>query len=179
MEHIPSLILSQVCRTQGNSDAENQLGWMYQFGQGVETDNAMALTWYGLAADQGNAKGANNLQILTDDLEDNGGDRQNATSPVSDAAITQAQRWTKIQDLHRRIDKAEADAIYQDDLVDQLTHTGKGKTGVVVNVMNAMGSVGAVKFRIDAEKYRAQATRLRDELAQLESQSPSSGLAAP
>jgi Sel1 repeat len=39
---------------QGNSDAENQLGWMYQFGQGVKTDNAKALTWYGLAADQGN-----------------------------------------------------------------------------------------------------------------------------
>jgi TPR repeat protein len=87
---------------QGNSDAENQLGWMYQFGQGVKADNARALTWYGLAADQGNIQGQNNLQAFTDDLEDSG---QNATLPVSDVVIAQAQRWATIQDLHGRIDK--------------------------------------------------------------------------
>ena len=100
---------------QGNSDAENQLGWMYQFGQGVKSDNARALTWYGLAADQGNVQGQNNLQSFTDDLQDNGGEWQSATSAVSDAVIAQAQRWANIQDLHRRIDKVEADALYQDE----------------------------------------------------------------
>jgi len=153
---------------------------MYQFGQGGQTDNARALTWYGLAADQGNVKGENNLQIFTDNLQDNGGEWQNATVAVSDAAITQAQRWAKIQDLHRRIDRVEADALYQDDLVEQLTHTGNGKTGAVVKVMNAMGSVGAVKYRIEAEKYRAEAARMRDELAQVESENQSSvGVPAP
>jgi len=155
---------------QGNRDAENQLGWMYQFGQGIKTDNARALTWYGLAADQGSVQGSNNLQTLTDNLEDDGGEWQSATAPVSDAAVAQAQRWAKIQDLHRRIDKAEADALYQDDTVDQLEHTGKGKTGAVVKIINATGSVIAVKYRIEAEKYRAEASRLRDELVQVESQ---------
>jgi TPR repeat protein len=158
---------------QGNGTAENQLGWMYQFGQGVKTDNARALTWYGLAADQGNTQGKNNLQIFTDDLQDSGGDWQNATLPVSDAVIVQAERRAKINDLHGRIDKVEADALYQDDLVEQLTHTGKCKSDAITKVFNAMGSVGAVKFRIEAAKYRAEAARLRDELAQTESQNNS------
>jgi len=163
----------------GNSDAENQLGWMYQFGQGVGTDNAKALTWYGLAADQGNVQGKNNLQALTDDLQDRGGGEwQSATSAVSDAVIAQAQRWAKIRDLHARIDKAEADALYQDDLAEQLTHTGNGKSGAVVKMINAMGSVGAIKFHIEAEKYRTDAARLHDELAQIENQS-SVGVPAP
>jgi hypothetical protein len=73
--------------------------------------------------------------------------------------------------LHGRIDKLEADALYQDDLADQLEHTGNGKSGAVVKVMNAMGGVGAAKFRIAAEKFRAEAARLR-ELAQIESPKP-------
>src|SRR5262249_18490380 len=92
----------------------------------------------------------------------------------------QAQRWAKVQDLHRSIDKVEADALYQDDLVEQLTDTGKGKSGAVVKLMNAMSTVGAIKFRIEAEKDRAEAARLRDELAATESQSASSaGAPAP
>src|SRR5215469_457700 len=158
---------------QGNGMAENQLGWMYQFGQGVKIDNARALTWYGLAADQGNVQGKNNLQILTDDLED-GGEWQNATVSVSDAVIAEAQRWAKIRDLHGRIDKAEAAAENQDDLADQLEHFGKGKSDGINTVMDALGSVGAVKFRVEAEKYRAEAARLRDQLAQTESQNRSS-----
>ena len=154
---------------QGNSMAENQLGWMYQFGQGMEPDDAKALTWYGLSADQGNVHGKNNLQAFTDDLEDSG---QSASS-ARDPAIAQAQRWANIQDLHRRIDKVETDALYQDDLVDQLEHTGNGKNGAITKLINAMGSVGAVKFRIEAEKDRAEAARLRDELARLESQNQS------
>jgi Sel1 repeat-containing protein len=162
---------------QGDSTAENQLGWMYQFGQGMEPDDARALTWYGLSADQGNIHGKNNLQAFTDDLEDRG---QSANSSVSDAAIAQAQRWANIQDLHRRIDEEEADALHQDDLVDQLEHTGNGKNGAITKLINAMGSVGAVKFSIEAEKYRAEAARLRDELARIESQNQSTaGVPAP
>src|SRR5262249_49185523 len=130
-------------------------------------DNARALTWYGLAADRGNVKAQNNLQILTDNLQDDGGEWQNATSPVSDAAIAQAQLCAKIQDLHRQIDKVETDALYQDDLVEQLTHTGNGKSGAIVKVINATGSVIAVKYRIEAEKDCAEAAHLRDELAQI------------
>ena len=106
----------------------------------------------------------------TDNLEDDGGEWQSATAAVSDTAIAEAQRWAKIQDLHRRIDKAEAEALNQDDIVGQLEHTGKGKTGAVVKMINATGTVISVKYRIEAEKYRAEAVRLRDELAQIESQ---------
>jgi TPR repeat protein len=143
---------------------------MFQFGQGVKTDNARALTWYGLAADQGNTQGKNNLQALTDDLQDNGGEWQNATLPVRDPVVAQAERWAKINDLHSRINHAEALALSQDDLVEQLTHFGKGKSDALTKVMDAMGSVGATKYRIEAAKYRAEGARLRDQLAQTESQ---------
>ena len=136
---------------QGNSDAENQLGWMYQFGQGVRVDNARALTWYGLAGDLGNTKGKNNFQSLTDDLEDDGGELQNASRAVSDAAIAQAQRWANIRDLQRRIDAAEAHALYQDDYAGQLQHIGHGKSAAMAKVFNAMGSVGAVQHQVEAE----------------------------
>jgi len=43
-----------------------------------------------------------------------------------------------------------------------------------------MGSVGAVKFRIEAEEYRAEAARLHDELGRIESQNQSAaGVLAP
>ena len=137
---------------QGNSDAENQLGWMYQFGQGVQVDNARALTWYGLAGDLGNVKGKNNLQSLTDDLEDDGGELQNASHQVGDAAIAAAQRWAKIRDLQRRIDEAEAHALYQAEFADQLEHIGHGKSEAMTKVFNTMGSVAAVQHRGEAEK---------------------------
>jgi TPR repeat protein len=159
---------------QGNGTAENQLGWMYQYGQGVEQDDAKALTWYSLSADLGNIHGKRNFQGFSDDLKDRGeGVWQSANSSVSDSVIAQAQRWANIQDLHRRIDEVEADALHQDDLADQLEHTGNGKSGSITKIINAMGSVGAIKFRIEAEKYRAEAARLRDELPQVESQGKS------
>jgi TPR repeat protein len=169
-DYVQAMLWFNKAAAQGNSDAENQLGWMYQFGQGVKTDNARALTWYGLAADLGNVQGSNNLQILTDNLQDDGGEWQNATAPVSDAVIAQAQRWAKIQDLHRRIDKAEAEAVYQADYAYQDEHIGHGKSAAMTKVFNAMGSVGAIQHHLEAEKYRAEAERLRDELAQIEGQ---------
>jgi len=158
---------------EGNSDADNQLGWMYQFGQGVQTDNARALTWYGLAGDLGNALGKNNLQSLTDDLEDDGGEWQNATRPVNDPAIARAQRWERIRDLQVQIDHAEAVALDQDGFAEQLEHIGHGKSVAMAKVFNAMGTVAAVQHRADAEKNYAEAARLRDELAQIVGQSQS------
>lgn len=57
----------------------------------------------------------------------------------------------------------------QDDLADQIEHTGH-KNDFLTKTFNAMGSVGAVKFKVEAAKYRAEAARLRDKLAVLESQ---------
>jgi TPR repeat protein len=152
---------------QGNSDAENQLGWMYQFGQGVQPDDGKALAWYRLSADQGNIHGLNNLQAFKEILEDRG---EAVWQSASDAAIAQAQQRVRIQDLHSRINTLEAEANQQDSLADQLEHTGKGKTDKITKVFNAMGTVGAVKFRVEAAKYRAEASRLREELAGIENQ---------
>ena len=160
---------------QGNGDAENQLGWMYQFGQGVKTDYARALSWYQLSADQGNINGKRNLETLTADLEeDDGGDWQNATAPVRDPVIDQAQRWANIQDLRSRIDGVEADAEYQEEIASQLEGMGKGKNDGVSKIFTAMGNVGAAKYHIQAEKDRNEAASLRDQLARLEIQSQSS-----
>ena len=137
------------------------------------------MTWYGLAADLGSVQGKNDLQALTDDLQDDGGEWQNATIRVSDAAITQAQRWAKIQDLHRRIDASESHALYQDDYANQLEHIGHGKSVAMTKVFNAMGSVGAVQHRTEAEKSHLEATHLRDELAQVESQIQPAAFPAP
>src|ERR1700674_2927365 len=123
----------------------------------MEPDDTKALTWYRLADDQGNRNSINKLDSFTAELKERGsGVFESANAPVTDAAIAQAQRWANIQDLHRRINELEADALHQDDLADQLEHTGKGGGGVT-KIINAIGSVGAVKFHIEAAKYRDEA----------------------
>jgi TPR repeat protein len=153
---------------QGNSDAENQLGWMYQYGQGVKQSNANALAWYQLAADQGNVKGQNNLQAFSDELEDEG--NNSADAPVDDAAIDQARRRARSQYLRARIDGLEADALSQDREIQDLEHMGKGKRNAIGKVMDALGNTISVSPRLQAQKDREEASRLRDELAGIENE---------
>jgi hypothetical protein len=120
----------------------------------------------------GNINGERNLEAFTADLDEDG-TAQSAAAPVHDADLEQAQRWANIQDLRRRIDAAETDALYQDDLVSQLKGMSKGKKDVVSKLFTAMGDVGAVKYQVQAEKDRDEAARLRDELARIENQSQS------
>ena len=49
---------------QGNADAQNNLGVMYENGKGVARDTAEALKWYSLAAEQGMAQAQNNLGAM-------------------------------------------------------------------------------------------------------------------
>ena len=49
---------------QGNPEAQNMLGYMYRYGQGVPQDFEQARPWYRLAAGQGFARGQNNLGML-------------------------------------------------------------------------------------------------------------------
>jgi hypothetical protein len=144
---------------------------MHQFGQGVQQDDGKALAWYRLSADQGNTDGRDNLEAFTDVLKDRG-ERvwESANASASDAAIAQAQRREKIQDLSSRLNTLDADANQQDRLADQLEHAGEGKHDGMTKLFNAMGSVGAVKFRLAAQLDRAQAARLREELAGIENQ---------
>ncbi|MGH9569360.1 MAG: tetratricopeptide repeat protein, partial [Candidatus Angelobacter sp.] len=164
---------------QGNGAAMNQLGWMYQYGQGVKQDDGEALRWYQLSANEGNAQGQNNLQAFTDDLDyQNGGASENAINEtVDDPAFLEAQRWQDIRSLRAQITGLESDAVEQDDLAAQLEHMDKGKKDFVSKTFKAMGTVGAVKYHVQAAKYRAQAARLREHLANLESENsqPSRG----
>ena len=48
----------------GNVEAQNMLGYMYRYGQGVPQDFEQARYWYRLAADQGHARAQNNLGVM-------------------------------------------------------------------------------------------------------------------
>ena len=49
---------------QGNPKAQNTLGWMYRYGNGVPQDHKTAVKWYKLAADQGHADAQRNLGVM-------------------------------------------------------------------------------------------------------------------
>ena len=49
---------------QGNADAQNNLGVMYENGRGVPQDYAEALKWFRLAAEQGYARAQYNLGFM-------------------------------------------------------------------------------------------------------------------
>ena len=49
---------------QGDADAQNNLGAMFDAGEGVLEDDLEAMHWYRLAANQGNSVAQNNLGAL-------------------------------------------------------------------------------------------------------------------
>jgi TPR repeat protein len=49
---------------QGDADAQYELGWMYDNGEGVPENDAEAVKWYRLAAEQGDALAQNNLGVM-------------------------------------------------------------------------------------------------------------------
>src|SRR5437660_7453980 len=51
---------------QGDARAQNNLGAMYENGQGVPQNYAEAMKWYRLAADQGDAPAQYNLGVMYD-----------------------------------------------------------------------------------------------------------------
>ena len=51
---------------QGDADAQSNLGWMYENGQGVPQDYKEAVKWYRLSAEQGDAFTQNNLGMMYD-----------------------------------------------------------------------------------------------------------------
>jgi hypothetical protein len=136
----------------------------------LQNSDAEALAWYQLSADQGNARGQNNLAELQDDLEDSG--EESANEPVSDPVIEMVQRRARIRALRAQITGLETDALAEDDSADDLAHmgnNGKNKNGGIAKAMNALGTVVGEKPRVDAAESRAQAARLSEELARLES----------
>ena len=51
---------------QGNVDAQYNLGYMYDEGQGVPQDYKQAVKWYTKAAEQGDVRAQNNLGLMYD-----------------------------------------------------------------------------------------------------------------
>ncbi len=51
---------------QGDAGAQNQLGIMYSYGQGVPQDYAKAMGWYRKAAEQGDTDAQHNLGVMYD-----------------------------------------------------------------------------------------------------------------
>lgn len=49
---------------QGNASAQNDLGWMYSQGNGVNQDFKEAMKWYRLAAEHGSARAQYNLGVM-------------------------------------------------------------------------------------------------------------------
>ncbi|HNP62152.1 MAG TPA: tetratricopeptide repeat protein [Nitrospirales bacterium] len=49
---------------EGHAEAQNMLGYMYRYGQGVTQDFEQARLWYRRAADLGNARAQNNLGAM-------------------------------------------------------------------------------------------------------------------
>jgi hypothetical protein len=72
----------------------------------------------------------------------------------------------RIKDLRRRIAELEFDAQQEENLAAQMEQPGKGAAAAV---FNTIGAVGAMKFRLEAEQYHAEAARLRGELGEVES----------
>ena len=60
-DYATALRLIKPLATQGNADAQTNLGFMYAKGRGVPKDDKEAVKWYQLAAEQGNADAQNNL----------------------------------------------------------------------------------------------------------------------
>lgn len=57
----PDLEQLKLLASQGNADAQFNLGWMYADGRGVAKDDAQAVHWFRLAADQRYAPAQNSL----------------------------------------------------------------------------------------------------------------------
>ena len=49
---------------QGHADAQSNLGWMYDKGEGVPQDHKAAVQWYRRAAEQGHADAQSNLGVM-------------------------------------------------------------------------------------------------------------------
>ena len=57
-------VLLEPLAKQGNPDAQNRIGYMYNSGKGMRQDYAVAMKWYRIAAAQGSAKAQTNIGFM-------------------------------------------------------------------------------------------------------------------
>jgi hypothetical protein len=110
-----------------------------------------------MASDQGNKTAMENLQALSERLKGVDAELwQAANAEAQQAAETQAARRVRIANLQRQIGELEMDALLEESLAEP---------GAAAANASAMG---VLKVRKEADKYRAEAARLRAELAGLD-----------
>ena len=59
-----AFVLLEPLAKQGNPDAKNRIGYMYNFGKGMRQDYAVAMKWYRIAAAQRRAKAQTNIGFM-------------------------------------------------------------------------------------------------------------------
>ena len=64
VDYTKAMKYCRIAAERGNADAMNDIGVMYEKGQGVTKDYAEALKWFRKAAEQGHANGQNNLGFM-------------------------------------------------------------------------------------------------------------------
>ena len=64
VDYAKSMKYCRIAAERGNADAMNDIGFMYERGQGVTKDNVEATKWYRKAAELGDAIGQTNLGIM-------------------------------------------------------------------------------------------------------------------
>jgi TPR repeat protein len=63
-DYVTALREFQSLAKQGDADAQNYLGLMYDKGRGVQEDDVEAVKWFRLAAEQGDASAQYNLGVM-------------------------------------------------------------------------------------------------------------------
>src|ERR1017187_3218547 len=63
-DYATALKLFRPLAEQGNADAQNNLGWLYEQGSAVKRDFKEAMKWYRSAAEQGSARAEYSLGVL-------------------------------------------------------------------------------------------------------------------
>lgn len=63
-EYEKAIELYKKAAALGHIGVLNRLGWMYQYGEGVEQSDTEAVKWYRKGAEAGNAKAMNNLGLM-------------------------------------------------------------------------------------------------------------------
>ena len=63
-DYVQAFKLFSPLAAQGNTEAQNKIGVMYEYGQGVTQDHQEAAKWYRLAAAQGVAEAQYNIGVL-------------------------------------------------------------------------------------------------------------------
>ena len=82
----------------GNADAQYNLGYLYEKGQGVAKDFAEAMKWYGKAADQGDARALGNIGYLYEKGRLGDGRRPRFAQPMPAMVLSMVVRG---YDLHK------------------------------------------------------------------------------